>query len=54
MADDNQMLLYAAAYDTADAALADMDAVEQGTISTGSCALRASIRSELQGGLSVM
>ena len=26
---DNQMLLYAAAYDTVDAALADMDAVEQ-------------------------
>ena len=29
MADDNQMLLYAAAYGTVDAALADMDAVEQ-------------------------
>ncbi len=29
MADNNQMLVYAAAYDTADAALADMDAVEQ-------------------------
>ena len=29
MADNNQMLLYAAAYDTVDAALADMDAVEQ-------------------------
>ena len=29
MADNNQMLLYAAAYETADAALADMDAVEQ-------------------------
>ena len=29
MADNNQMLIYAAAYDTADAALADMDAVEQ-------------------------
>ena len=28
MADDNQMLLYAAAYGTVDAALADMDAVE--------------------------
>ena len=28
MADDNQMLLYAAAYETVDAALADMDAVE--------------------------
>ena len=26
MADDNQMLLYAAAYETLDAALADMDA----------------------------
>ena len=29
MADDNQMLLYAVAYETLDAALADMDAVEQ-------------------------
>ncbi len=29
MADNNQMLLYAAAYETVDAALADMDAVEQ-------------------------
>ena len=29
MADTNQMLLYAAAYETVDAALADMDAVEQ-------------------------
>ncbi len=29
MADNNQMLLYAAAYDTVEAALADMDAVEQ-------------------------
>ena len=29
MAEDNQMLLYAAAYETLDAALADMDAVEQ-------------------------
>ena len=29
MADDNQMLLYAAAYGTVDAALADIDAVEQ-------------------------
>ena len=29
MADDNQMLLYAAAYETLDAALADIDAVEQ-------------------------
>ena len=29
MADDNQMLLYAAAYGTVDAALADMGAVEQ-------------------------
>ncbi|TVY99116.1 hypothetical protein EAS64_41885 [Trebonia kvetii] len=29
MADNNQMLLYAAAYDTVDAALADMVAVEQ-------------------------
>ena len=29
MADANQMLLYAAAYETVDAALADMDAVEQ-------------------------
>jgi len=29
MADNSQMLLYAAAYDTVDAALADMDAVEQ-------------------------
>ena len=29
MADNNQMLVYAAAYDTVDAALADMDAVEQ-------------------------
>jgi len=29
MADNNQMLLYAAAYETLDAALADMDAVEQ-------------------------
>ena len=29
MADKNQMLLYAAAYETVDAALADMDTVEQ-------------------------
>jgi hypothetical protein len=29
MADNNQMLLYAAAYETVDAALADLDAVEQ-------------------------
>ena len=29
MADNNQMLLYAAAYETVEAALADMDAVEQ-------------------------
>ncbi len=29
MADNNQMLVYAAAYETVDAALADMDAVEQ-------------------------
>ncbi len=29
MADNNQMLIYAAAYETVDAALADMDAVEQ-------------------------
>ena len=29
MADNNQMLLYAAAYETVDAALANMDAVEQ-------------------------
>lgn len=29
MADNNQMLLYAAAYETVDAARADMDAVEQ-------------------------
>ncbi len=29
MADNNRMLLYAAAYETVDAALADMDAVEQ-------------------------
>ncbi len=29
MADNNQMLLYAAAYGTVDAALADIDAVEQ-------------------------
>ena len=29
MADTNQMLLYAAAYETVDAALANMDAVEQ-------------------------
>ncbi len=29
MADTNQMLLYAAAYETVDAALADMDTVEQ-------------------------
>ena len=29
MADNNQMLLYAAAYETVDAALADMEAVEQ-------------------------
>jgi hypothetical protein len=29
MADTNQMLLYAAAYETIDAALADMDVVEQ-------------------------
>ena len=29
MADTNQMLLYAAAYETVDAALADMDAVEE-------------------------
>ena len=29
MADTNQMLLYAAAYETVEAALADMDAVEQ-------------------------
>ena len=29
MADNNQMLLYAAAYETLDAALADMDSVEQ-------------------------
>ncbi len=29
MADNNQMLLYAAAYETVDAALADMDAVDQ-------------------------
>ena len=29
MADTNQMLLYAAAYETVDAALADMDSVEQ-------------------------
>jgi hypothetical protein len=29
MAGNNQMLLYAAAYETVEAALADMDAVEQ-------------------------
>ncbi len=29
MADENQMLLYAAAYESVDAALADLDAVEQ-------------------------
>ena len=29
MADNNQMVLYAAAYETVEAALADMDAVEQ-------------------------
>ena len=29
MADNNQMVLYAAAYETVDAALADMDTVEQ-------------------------
>ena len=29
MADNNQMLLYAVAYETVEAALADMDAVEQ-------------------------
>ncbi len=37
MADNNRMLLYAAAYETVDAALADMDAVEQLHIVPGGC-----------------